>query len=275
MADDSDGIDPQTLAAQYQQSDNLNTRIDFHARFSSNPYSLQRWLFDHYYFPRRSTILELGCGVGTLWKTNQDRLSPDWKVVLSDWSHGMVQAVRQTRAGMPDQRSHITVAQADAQILPFQDAVFDGVIANHMLYHLAAPEQALAEIQRVLRPGGKFYASTVGDDHMHELWEAIEPIAPGTHYRASRLTSGFTLSNGSPQLSPWFAQIALYTYEDSLMVTEAEALVDYLLSCQTMMDYEFSTEQIGQIHQLFQQTIDNDGAFYITKRSGLFSALRN
>ncbi len=275
MSDNSDITDPQILAAQYQQSDNLNTRIDFHARFSTNPHPLHRWIFDHFYFPRRGKILELGCGIGTLWQTNQDRLSPDWKVVLTDWTGGMVQAAGQTRIGLRAQLPHITLAQADAQTLPFQDASFDVVIANHMLYHLAAPEQALAEIQRVLRPGGKFYASTVGDDHMHELWETVEPIAPGTRYRAGRLTAGFTLSNGSPQLSPWFSQIALYTYEDSLMVTEAEALVDYLLSCQTMMDYEFSAEQLGQIQQLFQQTIDNDGAIYITKKSGLFSALRN
>jgi SAM-dependent methyltransferase len=45
---------------------------------------------------------------------------------------------------------------ADAQDLPFEDGVFDAVVMNFGLLHLAWPERAVAEAARVLRPGGRF-----------------------------------------------------------------------------------------------------------------------
>jgi ubiquinone/menaquinone biosynthesis C-methylase UbiE len=46
--------------------------------------------------------------------------------------------------------------QGDAQALPFADACFDAVSMNYGLLHLDQPERALAEVARVLRPGGRF-----------------------------------------------------------------------------------------------------------------------
>ena len=46
------------------------------------------------------------------------------------------------------------VEQCDAAALPFADASFDAVIANHMLYHVDDPAAVVHEFDRVLRPGG-------------------------------------------------------------------------------------------------------------------------
>ena len=43
-------------------------------------------------------------------------------------------------------------AVLDLQALPFPEACFDAVIANHMLYHVPDRPRALAEVQRVLKP---------------------------------------------------------------------------------------------------------------------------
>ncbi len=43
---------------------------------------------------------------------------------------------------------------ADAAALPFEDESFDGAIAMHMLYHLPDPAMAVADMFRVLKPGG-------------------------------------------------------------------------------------------------------------------------
>ncbi len=52
--------------------------------------------------------------------------------------------------------------QGDAQALRFPDASFDAVVANFLLLHLGRPEQAVAELARVLAPGGRL-ALTVWD----------------------------------------------------------------------------------------------------------------
>ena len=53
--------------------------------------------------------------------------------------------------------------------LPFEADTFDAVVANHMLYHVPDRAQALAEMQRVLKPGGQVYLATNGLAHLREL----------------------------------------------------------------------------------------------------------
>ena len=50
--------------------------------------------------------------------------------------------------------------RGDAEELPFADAEFDAVTANFLLPHLARPERAMAELVRVLAPGGRLALAT-------------------------------------------------------------------------------------------------------------------
>jgi hypothetical protein len=51
--------------------------VDLHARFSTNTYGWQRWLFDHFSLPAGSQVLELGCGPDLLWSENRKMQHPD------------------------------------------------------------------------------------------------------------------------------------------------------------------------------------------------------
>jgi SAM-dependent methyltransferase len=57
----------------------------------------------------------------------------------------------------------LTFREGDAEALPFPDASFDVVTCNFGLLHFSHPERAIAEVGRVLRPGGR-YAFTVWDE---------------------------------------------------------------------------------------------------------------
>jgi SAM-dependent methyltransferase len=61
---------------------------------------------------------------------------------------------------------------ADVQQLPFADGSFDVVAAMWMLYHVPDLDRGLAEVRRVLRPGGLFVAVTNGDEHVADLRRA-------------------------------------------------------------------------------------------------------
>ena len=56
----------------------------------------------------------------------------------------------------------------DAHELPFADAAFDGVITTAVLEHVMYPEQAAAEMARVLRPGGLIYSELPFMQQVHE-----------------------------------------------------------------------------------------------------------
>ena len=158
--------DQNRLRTQYRDATNLSARINLHARFSTNAYGWHRWVFDQFEPRPHWRVLELGCGPGTLWLKNRDRLPEDWDIMLSDFSPGMLEEARRKLASLPHP---FAFRQMDAQAIPLPDASLDAVIANHMLYHIPDRQKAFAEIRRVLKPGGRLYAATNGHNHLREL----------------------------------------------------------------------------------------------------------
>lgn len=212
--------EPAYVMEQYRDRANLDARIALHARFSTATRELPEWIFDHFDWSIAARILELGCGTGMLWKKNASRVRATWRLTLTDFSFGMAETARATG----------TVAnfvQSDAQAIPFRDAYFDAVIANHMLYHVPDLDRALGEIRRVLKPGSRFYAATNGINHMREYFDLmsdfleIGPLSTFTH---------FTLENGAELLGKFFSEIHRYDFSDCLNVTEVEPLVAYAMS---------------------------------------------
>jgi hypothetical protein len=64
----------QLLDHQYRDASNLNARIALHTHYSTNHYGWFPWLYDQLDLTDQTTLLELGCGAGSLWTQNQDRL---------------------------------------------------------------------------------------------------------------------------------------------------------------------------------------------------------
>ncbi len=264
---------PQKLVAeQYKTSDNLEARVQLHARFNRNTTPWHRWVFDHIdpHILTHGRILALGCGPGGLWRQNRDRISAGTKLALTDFSPGMVASARAQLADLP--RAPL-FAVVDAQAIPFRTAHFDAVTAHHMLYHVPHRARALREIRRALAPRGTFYASTVGEDHMRELWELVAPFAPGILKSAQQVTRGFTLENGAAQLAPLFDEVHVDHYEDGLVVPEAAPLIAYARSSLTMLAHPaFDAKSLAAFGEEIERRIATDGPITITKASGLFVA---
>ncbi|MCW2739181.1 class I SAM-dependent methyltransferase [Nocardioides sp.] len=99
-----------------------------------------------------SDVLEVGCGAGAM--AERINALPGVRLVAVDWSES---SVTQTAARGVDAR------RADVCYLPFEDDTFDVVHAGWMLHHVRDLDRALAEVRRVLRPGGTFVALTDGE----------------------------------------------------------------------------------------------------------------
>ncbi len=253
---------------QYRDSKNLDARIELHRRFSTNSYGWFKWVFDTLVkLSADAKILELGCGHGLLWKENADRIPSGWDITLSDLSSGMLDSV--WRNLVVTGRNY-KFKEIDAQQIPFADETFDVVIANHMLYHVPDRAKAFAEIKRVLKPGGRLIATTVGENHMNEthIWEK----------RASRenlcgpFTSSFTLENGLEQLKAFFSQITIIRYPDNLRVTEVEPIIAYI--CSMIRATDLSEDEITKIKLDLEAELKEKGEIFITKSSGLFEAIK-
>jgi ubiquinone/menaquinone biosynthesis C-methylase UbiE len=103
---------------------------------------------------RPRLILDAGCGPGVS-ALAMLAVSPDDRVVGFDLAWGMLQraAARRQAEGVAPEK--LPLLRSDVTKLPFADGRFDGVTGHSFLYLLPDQPAALAELRRVLRPGGK------------------------------------------------------------------------------------------------------------------------
>ena len=100
--------------------------------------------------PDPASILDVGCGTGRLLGIAQSRF-PRAKL---DGVDAAIEMVRQAQASHPG--GAIRFQQAMAEALPFPDASFDLVFSTMTFHHWSDQARGIAEIARVLTPGGRW-----------------------------------------------------------------------------------------------------------------------
>jgi len=248
------------IEEQYRTASNLRARITLHDRFSTSPLSYPRWVFDGYAFGERAEVLEVGCGDAMIWRANADRIPAGWRLTLTDLSPGMVQEALATLGDRAD------YGVADVLELPFGDGSFDAVIANHMLFHVEDRRRAFAEVHRVLRSGGTFVATAIGRNHLRELRE----LAPARHGVWTRAWTRFTIEVAGDELNPFFTDVEIERYPDSLEVTEVEPLLDFLRSRGDVPE-----EEVTNARAEVERAIAGDGVFRVTKDTARISCRKH
>lgn len=254
---------------QYKDATKLRARLRLHERFSTNKDGWMPWVFDNLCSAAGGRVLELGCGAGALWAENIARVPDDWEVVLSDLSAGMVEETRRSLRHSPINCQFLV---ADAQMVPFADECFDVVVANHMLFHVPDIARALSEASRILKPGGRLYAATNGQQHMKELSEMVRMFDSSIVFGPEEYS--FSLENGAGQLAQWFDETRRHRYEDSLMVTEPGPLIAYILSSIGNIESVLVGRRRQELTAFVEEVLATNGAIHITKDSGLFEACR-
>lgn len=108
-----------------------------------------------------SRILEAGCGVGAQ-TVHLAASSPGAHITAVDISADSIDQARARLAARPHAAT-VHWQQADLTDLPYADASFDHLFVCFVLEHLPDPAQALADLRRVLRPGGS--VTVIEGDH--------------------------------------------------------------------------------------------------------------
>lgn len=104
---------------------------------------------------RFRSILDVGSGAGQILGHLLKSTSPQTRIVACDLSHKMLIRARQrVKSNRPE------FVAADMTRLPFADGSFDCVTCGWVIEHLSDPRPGLAEMGRVLRPGGRLLLLT-------------------------------------------------------------------------------------------------------------------
>jgi SAM-dependent methyltransferase len=201
--------DPELVRRQYAREHGLAVRRDSQLRFREGPDA-----FDVAFAavaetePRR--VLEVGCGMGNFAERVARKTSAE--VIATDLSPRMVEIARERG---------LDARVADVQELPFGNDEFDCAVANAMLYHVEDLDRALIELARVLEPGGRFVAVTIGAEHMGELWELVGYRLP---------ERPFSRENGAEHLGRHFREVRRQDVDAELVFPDSSAVHHYVES---------------------------------------------
>ncbi len=249
---------------QYRDSGKLTARANLHARYGTAATPWFSWVVQQIAWSRDGVVLEVGCGPGWLWEQARHALSADLQLTLTDLSDGMVgEAVERARASF----GAVDGAVVNAQCLPFDEGSFDVAVANHMLYHVPDPLQAVGELARVLRDDGVLVASTNGPSHLRELDEiSAEVFGPR---RVPRYMEAFGSHTGESVLGAHFQSVEWRGYDDDLVCTNADDVLAYLVS---FPPGERATDaELQRLHDvLADRFAEGDGVLNVTKETGAF-----
>lgn len=117
------------------------------------------------------TLLDVGCGLGHWGRRWYPRLAPGASYSGIDRESRSVEGARKLFAEkFPEASGRARFIEGDAVALPFADGELDAVTCQTVFIHLAEPERSLAEMVRVLRPGGVVFCAEPNNYYNYIAW---------------------------------------------------------------------------------------------------------
>ncbi len=210
-------------------------------------------------------VLDIGWGTGTY--THRLRSErPDLRVVPVDFSPGMRPEV---------------VGEVDR--LPFATASAGAVLAMHMLYYARDKPAAIAELARVLRPGGRLVVSTNGHAAKREfaaLWTfALRDLGVADPPPYPRIDGSFLLHDAWRLLTDAFDHVEAVEHRTEIVVPAAEpviAFVDSMGAEQTRHLPPGVTwpDYLAAAARRVRDEVERTGAYRLTGHAGVLTADR-
>lgn len=256
-----------SLKTQYLNASNISARISLHQMYSTGRPGWFQWIYDNCRICRNMNILELGCGSGTFWTVNRDKLPPDINVTITDISEGMIRDAKRNITNSGLAQYNFSYNTTDCCNIPYPDNSFDIVIANHVLFYCNPVTKAVNEIHRVLKSGGRLICSTYSSRHMQEINQLVSDFDSRIVLSADRLYTIFGLDNGCQLLNDDFKQIEKKIYKDSLIVDKAEPLIEYIMSCHGNQN-QYLLDRYSSFKNFVSDRLSKP--MHITKEAGIF-----
>ena len=155
--------------------------------------------------PRR--LLEVGCGPGEAAARIARELVAE--VIAIDISPRMVELARERG---------VNAAVGDVQSLPFENGSFDTALAAWVLFHVPDLDRGVAELARVLTPGGHLVAVTNSERHLSEARDLAD----------IGIRSSFTRENGEEILMRHFASVERHDVDGWVTFENRDAVQAYI-----------------------------------------------
>jgi SAM-dependent methyltransferase len=223
------------------------------------------WVATHAGLKAGDRVLEVGCGPGWFWGAVADALPPDLELTLTDLSPGMVEEAAAKVGGL--NRYRLQTAVADIVDLPFPNERFDAAIAMHMFYHVSDPARGMAELARVLKPGGKAIITTNGLNDSRGFYALGARAFGGPPVNPAAVTFGFEQAQNL--LKATFGNVTCAPHPSRLRITDPQHVFDALTSYPP--GDGAPEEQLAELKVAIAEAFEaGGGALVVEKESGVF-----
>jgi ubiquinone/menaquinone biosynthesis C-methylase UbiE len=209
---------------QYRTDANLAARQSIYA-YQHPRIDLQARVIDLAAPAPGETVADVGCGNGA-YLAELARRGFAGRVLGLDMSPGMLAAARERLTSVGG--GAVALITADATALPLPDGAADLTLAMHMLYHVPDPSQAVRELRRVTRPGGRVVIGLNGPDHLRELREIVAYARGDGRWGGRR--ERVTLDDGEVLARSCFSTVARHDFVSELRVPDPQPIADYVRS---------------------------------------------
>ncbi len=263
----------------YMDAEAFAVRQRTHDIYSVPRLDFPRWALSRQHNWRGDEwVLDINPANGTYFEAARE-LWPQGRYVAADLSYDILKTAY--RHPLADD---IQMIVHETHRLPFANHCFDVILANHMLHHIPHLEATLAELHRILKPGGVLLAATHSQFTMSEFdtltRRALTLLGhpPLTHESVyGRFIEGFSLENGAVTLARHFRAVARYEMPSALVFKEARPVIEYLNSSRPAREpalpdrltwEDFIAIMADQIRRL----INHFGELTVNKLSGVLLA---
>ncbi len=264
--------DPTYLAYQYGTADKLRIRQEAHELYSERPNDFFDWALSLLDLHPGLRVADIGCGPGAYHRRLH---AAGCTVIAVDGSFGMVREVQDQAHA---QQLAVHPLQANAEHLPLADASVDRLMANHMLYHVPDQAAALAEMRRVLKPGGVVMLATNAADANAVLHDAHSAAARELGYTPSpRMTDRFHLGH-LDLVRRFFPAAEVYVRADAFLFPTLDAALRYYASGNVdalqdlPADGSHAARLLPRVAELLRLQLDAQGRLRVPKDAGCFVA---
>ncbi|WP_280203235.1 MULTISPECIES: class I SAM-dependent methyltransferase [Nocardia] len=212
------GTEP-SLTSEYATLNPLQVRIDTHARHSEHHDDPIATVLTALALTGSEDLADIGCGDGR------------FLARLAENGH------RGRLVGLDNSTAMVTAANAihgvegvlgDAEALPFGDDEFDAVTARHMLYHVPDPYQALRELRRITRPGGRVAVSVNHPATCARTRQLV--INRATEYGlapAEGMVNGVSSQTLPAMMNTMFGDVGIHQCDNALVFDTPEPLIRF------------------------------------------------
>jgi ubiquinone/menaquinone biosynthesis C-methylase UbiE len=222
-------------------------------------------------------VLDIGTGTGQYLAPLRERV-PQGRIIGGDLAPGMLRDL--AVSGVP---GGAYLLNADAEGLPLAGASCDAIIASYVLPLVPDIPRALAEMSRVLRPGGALLAVTMASVYMEELCVAINAtlnkMGISRETRWGKVSKRFNLENGLAYLEPYFARVTVHQHESAFVFPEVEPVLAYVTSSRDVIRDDLPPrrtwdEFMAALREVVETDISARGEFRVSKAAGVLVAAK-